>query len=110
MANLNQIATSIELYYSDHNAYPDGSGIGVSPAPFTDASTGVVYLNNTPHDPAAAPTDDYLYTNSGTNLGYVISCPASAVHVASTLAKLESSTTTTHRMSYTSGVGIQASN
>jgi general secretion pathway protein G len=108
MANLNQIATSAELYYSDHNAYPAGSAIAVAPAAFTDSSTGVVYLNNTPRDPAASPTDVYSFTNLGTNAGYNIYCPPSAVHPSSTLLKLEGVSATTHRMTYVSGQGIQA--
>jgi general secretion pathway protein G len=110
MANLNQIATSAELWYSDHNAYPAGSAIAVAPAGFTDATTGVVYLNNTPRDPAGAPTDVYSFTNLGTNLGYNIICPPTAVHPSSTMQKLEGVSATTHRLIYVSGQGIQALN
>jgi prepilin-type N-terminal cleavage/methylation domain-containing protein len=104
MANLNQIATAAELYYADQDTYP---ATGAVAAGGSFVATGVDYLGNTPHDQAATPGDTYTFTNNGTNLGYTIACPASAVHPYSTLAKLQNTTAATTQMKYVSGVGLE---
>ncbi len=89
-SNLRQIATALELYYADNQQYPSAASFtNVTPALFT--SNGVVYLNNTPKDPAALDqTKDYqvqTIAQSGTSpAAYTIQCPGT--HVGSTLAKL----------------------
>ena len=83
-SNLRAIATAMELYYADHQRYPDAGTI-----PEALNSTGVTYLNNTPRDPAdaGATPGKYTFTQpTGDGQSYLIACPG--IHTASTLAKL----------------------
>ena len=89
-SNLQEIATAMELYYADNQAYPTAASFtNVTPSLLTAGS--VVYLNNTPKDPAAQNQSlDYQVETSAqsgtTPAGYTIICPGT--HVGSTLAKL----------------------
>src|SRR5271166_3655690 len=49
-ADLKQIATSLELYYSDKDDYPAGSSIDVTPTNLYGAPSNP-YLQQTPVDP-----------------------------------------------------------
>jgi len=57
-ANLKEIATALELYESDHDAYPSGSAVPVN-ANNADLQP---YLKQIPVDPAAGPKAYYEYT------------------------------------------------
>ncbi len=105
MANLNQIATAAELYYSDHNFYP-ANGAVTQGGIFKDAATNVDYMANTPRDPAALNTDVYGFTNQGQNKGFSVTCPPTTVHVNASMVKLQGWSATTTRMVYNSGSGI----
>ena len=104
-SNLRAIATAAELYYADQQVYP-GSG-NVSTALFT--SSGTVYLNNVPTDPAAATVGAaYVFTNTTTGgvAGYTVSCPG--IHASSTLAKLQGYTASAKSIDYVAGTGLGA--
>lgn len=73
-SDLKQISEGLELYFSDHNQYPDASGgkivscgSGTSVCDwgdeFTDGNT--VYVKSLPIDPN--PSQDYLYRLVGSN-------------------------------------------
>ncbi len=75
--DLNQIKTSLALYYNVWNEYPDGSsssivGCGVAASPASCAwgniwsRDSVVYMKLMPSDPLA-PNQKYLYTSSDNN-------------------------------------------
>jgi type II secretion system protein G len=119
-SNLRSIATALELVYTDVQSYePNGQATFVAdPADFTNATSGVQYLNNTPKDPAALDqTKDYSITATapanGAPPSYVITCPGT--HVGSTLQKIQSASTgqvcgggcTATTLTYTSGTGLQ---
>ena len=119
-SNLRSIATALELVYSDQQSYePNGqSTFNADPADFTNATSGVQYLNNTPKDPAAQDqTKDYAITvttqSGGQPPSYTITCPG--VHVGSTLQKIQSASTgavcgagcAATTITYTSGTGLQ---
>jgi general secretion pathway protein G len=103
-SNLRAIATALELVYSDQQTYePNGqSSFNADPADFTNASSGVQYLNNTPKDPAAQDqTKDYAITvtpqANGAPPSYTITCPGSVCGAGCTASTL----------TYTSGTGLQ---
>jgi type II secretion system protein G len=74
-ANLKQIATSLELYYADNQAYPAGSGVAVTPALF--GGTTNPYLTSTPTN--ALQRQQYQYANvpaaAGKPPSYLLSDP-----------------------------------
>ena len=117
-SNLRSIATALELYYADNQAYPASGNV----TPATLSKNGVYYLNNTPKDPAATDaTALYAFTSTAQSgsgaASYTITCPG--VHVGSTLAKLQPVGGTTgtvcgascadSKVEYLSGQGLQAS-
>jgi type II secretion system protein G len=119
-SNLRSIATALELVYSDEQTYePNGKAtFDADPADFTNATSGVQYLNNTPKDPASLDqTKDYSVTATaqanGAPPSYTITCPGT--HVGSTLQKIQSASTgqvcgagcTATTLTYTSGTGLQ---
>ena len=119
-SNLRSIATALELVYSDEQSYePNGkASFNADPADFTNTTSGVQYLNNTPKDPASQDqTKDYAITVTpqagGAPPSYTITCPG--VHVGSTLQKIQSASTgqvcgggcTATTLTYTSGTGLQ---
>jgi type II secretion system protein G len=119
-SNLRSIATALELVYADEQTYePNGqASFNADPADFTNTTSGVVYLNNTPKDPAAQDqSKDYAITvtpqANGAPPSYTITCPG--VHVGSTLQKIQSASTgqvcgggcTATTLTYTSGTGLR---
>ena len=83
-SNLRAIATAMELYYADHQRYPDAGAI-----PDALNADTVTYLNTTPRDPADAGATPAKYTftqPTGDGQSYLITCPGT--HPASALAKL----------------------
>ena len=119
-SNLRAIATALELVYADEQTYePNGkASFDADPTDFTNATSGVQYLNNTPKDPAAQDqTKDYAIVVTpqagGAPPSYVITCPG--VHVGSTLQKIQSASTgqvcgcgcSATTLTYTSGTGLQ---
>jgi len=87
VADIRQVQTALEMYYSDQNGYPSGTnimigntagaaGACIDNAGMTAACSGTVYMARTPSNPA--PTNDgscavasYLY-NSASNTTYQI--------------------------------------
>lgn len=121
-SNLRSIATAMELVFADNQSYlPNattqaGTPFDVVPANFT-GSNNVVYMNNTPKDPAATDqTKNYqvlVSLQNGQPPSYTITCPG--IHVSSTLSKLQKVGTpgtvcgdacTATTITYTSGVGL----
>ncbi len=106
-ANIRSVATALELYYTDHQAYP-GTG-AVNAALFTGAGGGAnVYLTQTPRDPAAVdPNAPYEYTApAGANLAYQIDCPGT--HPASALANIPGGANADSSIHYDSSNGFSA--
>jgi hypothetical protein len=60
---MKQIATALELYFADHEDYPAGSKVNVTPTLFGGASNS--YLNATPDN----AHQDYVYTYGGSSAG-----------------------------------------
>lgn len=94
MGNIKTIATALELYYTDNQAYPSATNKSVQ----TLGLTG--YLNQTPIDPAANnSTDAYTVTTTNTAAnggvaGYQIWCPGT--HDPATLTKVNGGVPTTN--------------
>lgn len=93
MGNIKTIATALELYYSDNQAYPAASNKAVQDLGLTG------YLNQTPIDPAASPGSSYTVTTTNTGsgsgtAGYQIWCPGT--HDPVTLTKINNGTATTN--------------
>jgi type II secretory pathway pseudopilin PulG len=116
-SNLRQIATALELYYADNQAYPDAAGF-TDVTPTLLSANGVSYLNNIPKDPAALDQSKNYQVKTSTQTGtsaatYTIQCPGT--HVGSTIAKLNTSAGTicgtscndTH-IEYVAGQGLLA--
>ncbi len=112
-SNLREIATAAELYYSDVQTYPISGN--VSSTLFTAATSGTVYLETTPIDPAATdPTTPYAFVQqqasalNNTQAGYTITCPG--IHASFTLTKLteNGNSTSPHTLIYASGYGLES--
>lgn len=103
-ANLKEIATALEEYETDHEAYPDVTSL--TDVTSSEANLGQ-YLRQTPIDPVA-PTGFYQYQVSNYNAGnasYTIVCPGS--HDPATLVQVGGSSTAEH-IQYASGTGFTA--
>jgi type II secretion system protein G len=103
-ANLKEIATALELYQTDHEAYPDTPG--ATNATASDVNLGQ-YLRQTPIDPVN-PTGYYQYqvaNYSSGNASYTIICPGT--HDPATLGVLGGSSSATH-IEYSSSAGFSA--
>ena len=75
LADLKQLQTALELYYTDNNAYPSGSGLvlGTGDTAKCLDNTGFLatcganaYMGQVPKDPGSGT---YTYTASGTPVG-----------------------------------------
>ncbi|HVA28197.1 MAG TPA: prepilin-type N-terminal cleavage/methylation domain-containing protein [Candidatus Baltobacteraceae bacterium] len=103
-ANLKEIATALELYQTDHQAYPDVTTLtNVTNA---EANLGP-YLRQTPIDPVA-PNGNYQYETTGYNTGnatYEIVCPGS--HDPATLTAIGGTAGKVH-ITYSSANGFAA--
>ena len=103
-ANLKEIATALELYESDHDAYPSGSAVPVN-ANNADLQP---YLKQIPDDPAAGPKAYYEYTVTqagSATAGYTIVCPG--LHDPGTLQTISPGTTSQH-IQYSADSGFSA--
>ena len=106
-ANLKEIATALELYDTDNQAYPNfnGTPLGQSSDP-----AFAQYLQQIPVDPAAGPGKYYSVTvNAASASGpatYTITCPG--VHDPATLQSVKSGTSDTH-IQYDSRGGLSTS-
>jgi len=104
-ANLKEIATALELYQTDHEAYPDVTAL--TDVTNTEPNLGS-YLRQTPIDPVA-PTGFYQYETTGYDTGsatYTIVCPGS--HDPATLTSISGTSGGTHiTYSSISGFGTQ---
>ncbi|MGR4065147.1 MAG: type II secretion system protein [Vulcanimicrobiaceae bacterium] len=103
-ANLKEIATALELYESDHDAYPAGSAVPVN-ASNADLQP---YLKQVPVDPVAGPKAYYEYTVTGlgtATAGYTIVCPG--LHDPGTLQSISPNTTNGH-IQYSADSGFSA--
>ena len=97
IGNMKTIATALELYYTDKQAYPVATAANIDSAFTTTTMSG--YLSQVPSDPAAARGTFYMLTTvaasgNGGVAGYTIWCPGS--HDPSTLQSITSGTTNTH--------------
>ncbi len=103
-ANLKEIATALELYETDHDAYPAGTN-----APVDGSNADLTpYLKQVPVDPAAGPGVYYEYSvidNGPSTASYTIVCPGS--HDPGTLQTIAPNTTNTH-IEYDSSAGFSA--
>lgn len=102
-ANLKEIATILELYQTDHQAYPTGNNTAVD----TSDADLAPYLKQKPVDPVA-PTGSYEFTvaNGGTgSASYTITCPGS--HDPGTMAAIGGAPGTAH-IQYSSSTGFSA--
>jgi type II secretion system protein G len=103
-ANLKEIATSLEEYETDHEAYPDVTTL--TNVTNTDANLGT-YLRQTPIDPVA-PNGNYEYEVANYNEGnasYTIICPG--LHDPATLTAIGGSSSAQH-IQYSSTNGFAA--
>ncbi len=87
VADIRQVQTALEMYYSDANGYPSGAntlvgvvagtaGNCIDNAGFTANCSGTVYMARTPSNPVptndgSCPTSGYYY-NSASNTTYTI--------------------------------------
>ncbi len=102
-SNLREIGTAMELYYTDHQQYPNNTGATVQ-VDGTAASGLQDELNNVPHDPAGLPGATYSYVAaSGSTPSYAITCPG--VHDPKTLQSVTPNTSNT-KITYSSGAGL----
>ncbi len=102
-SNLKEIATALELYQTDHDAYPTSSGTNVDGTPSDPLSS---YYKQAPIDPAAGAGQFYRYTVTDAGQGdatYTISCPGS--HDPATLQNISPGTTNKH-LQYSSNGGF----
>lgn len=102
-ANLKEIATILELYQTDHEAYPTGSN---TPVDTSDVDLAP-YLKQKPIDPVA-PAGSYEFTVSNGGSGsasYTITCPGA--HDPGTMAAIGGSTGAEH-IEYSSTTGFSA--
>lgn len=100
--NLKEIATALELYQTDHDAYPQSGNVDASN---TDLQP---YLQQTPVDPAAGPGKPYTFTVTDAGTGapsYTITCPGT--HDPATLQAFSQNGTATH-IQYGSQTGFTA--
>jgi prepilin-type N-terminal cleavage/methylation domain-containing protein len=79
ISDLKQIATTLELYYADHNAYPTTLTFG---SPLVGASNGKTYMakvptNPTPRAEGACADLEYQYTGTASDFS-LIGCLAKA--------------------------------
>ncbi|HUA09834.1 MAG TPA: prepilin-type N-terminal cleavage/methylation domain-containing protein [Candidatus Acidoferrales bacterium] len=103
-ANLKEIATALEEYQTDHEAYPDVTG--ATNVTNTEPNLGQ-YLRQTPIDPVA-PAGFYQYQVANYNTGsasYTIICPGQ--HDPATMSAIGGSASATH-IQYASGTGFSA--
>ncbi|HEY9085234.1 MAG TPA: type II secretion system protein [Candidatus Tyrphobacter sp.] len=100
--NLKEIATALELYQTDHDAYPQSGNVDASN---TDLQP---YLQQTPVDPAAGPGKPYTFVVSNDGTGspsYTITCPGT--HDPATLQAFSQNNGGTH-IQYGSQTGFAA--
>ena len=102
--NLKEIATALEEYETDHEAYPDVTT--ATNVTNTDTNLGQ-YLRQTPIDPVA-PGGNYQYSVANYNAGnasYTIICPGS--HDPATLTAINGTSSAQH-IEYSSTNGFSA--
>lgn len=107
MSNLKSIATAVELYYTDKQAYPPSGTINTAMVTGTGALAG--YLGQVPVDPAASGSgSNYAYTTANTSgvETYDIVCPGT--HDPSTMKSFAASATDT-KIEYDNVKGITSS-
>ncbi|MDE2482419.1 MAG: prepilin-type N-terminal cleavage/methylation domain-containing protein [bacterium] len=103
-ANLKEIATALELYQTDHEAYPSANA---APVVASDANLAP-YLKQTPVDPVN-PAGQYTYTTTNPTAGdasYTIVCPGQ--HDPGTMSAIGGSAGSQH-IEYSSADGLTAS-
>jgi prepilin-type N-terminal cleavage/methylation domain-containing protein len=106
-SNLRAIGTAMELYYTDNQSYPSGTGVSLDG---TDTLASKGYLPNVPHDPAASAGSSNLYkytsvaASGSTPASYTITCPG--VHDPGTLAQIQHATASSTGLFYHSGNGL----
>lgn len=99
--NLKEIATTLELYETDHDAYPPSGNVDTSNTALQ------TYLQQIPVDPAAGPGKPYTYTVGDDSSGspyYTITCPG--LHDATTLQSINQGATGSLHIQYSSEGGF----
>lgn len=95
MGNIKTIATALELYYTDKEAYPAATNTAIDGS--ATGSGGILdgYLGQPPEDPAAGAGKYYTLTTStaGGVSSYQIWCPGT--HDSSTLTSIAASSADT---------------
>jgi len=85
LADLKQLQTALELYYTDQNAYPAGAGIALgatdyaclnSVAGFTTAGCANAYMGQVPVDPKSG---NYTYTVASSTGSYTVTATLEGV-------------------------------
>ncbi|HUY42082.1 MAG TPA: prepilin-type N-terminal cleavage/methylation domain-containing protein [Candidatus Dormibacteraeota bacterium] len=102
-ANLKEIATALELYETDHDAYPQSGNVDASNSDLQP------YVQQVPVDPAAGPGKPYTFTVSTDGNGqpsYTITCPG--IHDPGTLQGFNQGNTTATHIQYGSQTGFSA--
>ncbi len=102
-SNLKEIATALELYETDHDAYPDSGTVDGNNSDF------LPYMQQVPVDPAAGPGKPYTFTvtTSGNSApSYVITCPGT--HDPSTLKAIDHGDNNATHIEYGSQSGFSA--
>ncbi len=86
-ADLKQLQTALELYYSDNNAYPSTGGVWYGNSPNAGSRTNYIpglapqYIQTLPLDPSPAPSacggwgGAYLYISDGAGYKLLSHCP-----------------------------------
>lgn len=100
-SNLKEIATALELYETDHDAYPASGNVDSSNTDF------LPYVQQVPVDPAAGPGKPYTFTvttSSDSTPSYVITCPG--LHDPATLQSISQGESTAAHIQYGSQSGF----
>jgi type II secretion system protein G len=101
--NLKEIATALELYETDHDAYPQSGNVDASN---TDL---LPYVQQVPVDPAAGPGKPYTFSVTTSTTGtssYTITCPG--VHDPATLQAINQGDSSATHIQYGSQSGFTA--
>lgn len=107
MGNIKTIATALELYYTDKQAYPAASNTPIDTKATGSGGLLAGYLGQPPEDPAAGAGKYYSFStfSSGGVQSYEIWCPG--VHDPNTLTSIQPAGNTTNTtVKYDSTTGL----
>lgn len=101
--NLKEIATALELYETDHDAYPTSGNVDATNSDF------LPYVEQVPVDPAAGPGKPYTFTVTTSDTAapsYVVTCPGT--HDPATLTSINQGDSNATHIQYGSQSGFTA--